>query len=224
MGIYFNTGTKKFNRAINSKIYIDKTGFLAYTNSVIDTEDSYICLSRPRRFGKSITAAMLAAYYGKGFDSSALFDGKKIALSADYKKYMNKYDIIEVDLNVFRRRIDPQTNMPVTAAQTISLFQQEVIQEIKETYPNCVDPEESDLPNAMAKVYAQTGSSFVWIFAEDRVPLVDDHDEGGSAETISQTPARSVQGLYLKRISRAGISDRDPACQKIRHAVGAQQL
>ncbi|MDE6989949.1 MAG: AAA family ATPase, partial [Lachnospiraceae bacterium] len=107
MGIYFNTGTKKFNRAINSKIYIDKTGFLAYTNSVIDTEDSYICLSRPRRFGKSITAAMLAAYYGKGFDSSALFDGKKIALSADYKKYMNKYDIIEVDLNVFRRRIDP---------------------------------------------------------------------------------------------------------------------
>ncbi len=47
MGIYFNTGTKKFNRAINSKIYIDKTGFLAYTNSVIDTEDSYICLSRP---------------------------------------------------------------------------------------------------------------------------------------------------------------------------------
>lgn len=80
MGIYFNTGIKKFNKAINSKIYIDKTGFLEYTNSVIDTEDSYICLSRPRRFGKSITAAMLSAYYGKGFDSSALFNGKNIAV------------------------------------------------------------------------------------------------------------------------------------------------
>ena len=57
MGIYLNTGVKKFNSALQSKIYVDKTGFLEYTNSVIDTEDRYICLSRPRRFGKSITAA-----------------------------------------------------------------------------------------------------------------------------------------------------------------------
>ena len=102
MGIYFNTGIQKFNSALKSKIYIDKTVLLSYTNSVLDTEDRYLCLSRPRRFGKSITAAMLSAYYGKGFDSSTLFDDKKIAQSADYRDYMNHYDIIEVDMNVFR--------------------------------------------------------------------------------------------------------------------------
>lgn len=198
MGIYFNTGTKKFCSALQSKIYVDKTGFLTYTNSVIDTEDRYICLSRPRRFGKSITAAMLAAYYGKSFDSSALFDGKKIAQSADYKKYMNKYDIIEVDLNVFRRRIDPQTNMPVTAAQTISLFQQEIIQELRETYPNCVDTEESDLPNAMARVYAQTGSAFIVIIDEWDTIFREDPDD----EEAQKLYLKLLRGLFKDSTSK----------------------
>lgn len=56
MGIYLNPGNEGFKRAIRSKVYIDKTGLLEYTNSVLDTEQSYICISRPRRFGKSIAA------------------------------------------------------------------------------------------------------------------------------------------------------------------------
>lgn len=77
MGIYLNTGIKKFNSALQSKIYVAKTHLLEYTNSVIETENNCICNCRPRRFGKSITAALLSAYYGKGFDSSTLFNGKK---------------------------------------------------------------------------------------------------------------------------------------------------
>lgn len=127
MGIYFNMGTGKFNSALRSKIYIDKTGFLEYTNSVLATEDRYICLSRPRRFGKSITAAMLAAYYGKGADSSALFDDKKIAQSADYQKYRNKYDVIQIDMNVFLHRLDMQNKQSVSASDAVILFQKEVV-------------------------------------------------------------------------------------------------
>ena len=62
MGIYLNPGTDGFVKTINSEIYIDKTGLLNYTNRVINTLQGYICVSRPRRFGKSITASMLAAY------------------------------------------------------------------------------------------------------------------------------------------------------------------
>ena len=104
MGIYLNTGAAKFDRALRSLIYIDKTGVLEYTNSVIDTENGYICISRPRRFGKSITAAMLSAYYGKGCDSATLFDDKNIAQTEDYGKHRNQYDVIEVDRNVFPNR------------------------------------------------------------------------------------------------------------------------
>ena len=65
MGIYLNPGNEGFQSALRSQIYVDKTGMLAYTNSVLDTEQRYICVSRPRRFGKSITAEMLAAYYDR---------------------------------------------------------------------------------------------------------------------------------------------------------------
>lgn len=58
MGIYFNPGNDGFKRVLHSKIYIDKTGLLEYANSVLDTEQSYICVSRPRRFGKSMAAEM----------------------------------------------------------------------------------------------------------------------------------------------------------------------
>ena len=111
---------------------------------------------------------------------------------------MNKYDIIEVDLNVFCRRIDPKTNMPVTAAQTISLFQQEIIQEIRETYPNCVDTEESDLPNAMAKVYAQTGSSFVVIIDEWDTIFREDPDD----EEAQKLYLKLLRGLFKDSTSK----------------------
>ena len=69
MGIYLNPGNRSFQMSLNSKIYIDKSGLISYTNSVINTEQRYVCVSRPRRFGKSVTAQMLTAYYGKGCDS-----------------------------------------------------------------------------------------------------------------------------------------------------------
>ena len=65
MGQYLNPGNAGFARAINSQIYVDMTGMLEYLNSVIDTEQGYVCVTRPRRFGKSIAARMIAAYYSK---------------------------------------------------------------------------------------------------------------------------------------------------------------
>ncbi len=186
MGLYFNTGIEKFNSALCSKIYIDKTRFLEYTNSVINTENRYLCISRPRRFGKSITAAMLSAYYGKNYDASALFANRMIAKSAGYRTYLNRYDVIEVDMNVFRHRINPQTGWTITACEAVSLFQKEVIAEIWEAYPDCFDRLEVDLPNVLAKVHAQTGTKFVIILDEwDTIFREDATDE-------------AAQSLYLK--------------------------
>ena len=72
-----NPDNDGFQTSVNSRIYVDKTDMIEYTNMVMDTEEKYICVSRPRRFGKSMAADMLAAYYSKGCDSQDLFKGKK---------------------------------------------------------------------------------------------------------------------------------------------------
>ena len=75
MGRFVNPDNGAFQVALNSQIYVDKTGLLEYTNQVMDTENAFICNSRPRRFGKSITAEMLAAYYSRACDSEKMFEG-----------------------------------------------------------------------------------------------------------------------------------------------------
>ena len=75
MGRFVNPDNSAFQVALNSQIYVDKTGLLEYTNQVMDTENAFICNSRPRRFGKSITAGMLTAYYSRACDSEKMFEG-----------------------------------------------------------------------------------------------------------------------------------------------------
>ena len=98
MGIYLNPGCDEYKKAINSEIYVDKTGLISYTNRVINTIDAYICNSRPRRFGKSITADMLTAYYSRGCDSKELFSGYAICKEPSFEKNLNKYDVIHFDV------------------------------------------------------------------------------------------------------------------------------
>ncbi|MCD8200548.1 MAG: AAA family ATPase, partial [Clostridia bacterium] len=66
MGKYLNPGNGLFQEALNSQMYVDKTGLIGYTNSVLSSRKKYICVSRPRRFGKSMAANMLTAYYCRG--------------------------------------------------------------------------------------------------------------------------------------------------------------
>ena len=101
MGIYFNPTNESFTQAKNSMIYVDKTELLEQLNLRLSTENKCIAVSHARRFGKSHAAGMIDAYYSLGCDSSNLFDNTKIAANADYKKYMNKYNVIHLDISSF---------------------------------------------------------------------------------------------------------------------------
>ena len=98
MGRFVNSGNSAFQVALNSEIYVDKTGLLAYTNKVMDTTAKFICNSRPRRFGKSITADMLTAYYCKGCSSEEMFSSLEIGQAPGFTKYLNQYDVIHLDI------------------------------------------------------------------------------------------------------------------------------
>ena len=101
MGIYFNPTNESFTKDRNYEIYVDKTELIAYLNKVLGTPRNCIAVSHARRFGKSHAAGMIDAYYSLGCDSSNLFDNTKIAANADYKKYMNKYNVIHLDVSSF---------------------------------------------------------------------------------------------------------------------------
>ena len=98
MGVYLNPGTRAFERSLNSEIYVDKSSLIEKTNSLINTQQQFVCVSRPRRFGKSMAAEMLAAYYDRSANASELFEGLKIVKSESYGKHNNKYDVIKVNM------------------------------------------------------------------------------------------------------------------------------
>ena len=98
MGVFVNHGNEAFAVALNSEIYVDKTGLLTYTNKVMNTLQGYICNSRPRRFGKSITANMLTAYYSKGCRSRDMFSNLEISKAEDFEKSLNQYDVLHWDV------------------------------------------------------------------------------------------------------------------------------
>ena len=101
MGIYFNPNNESFTKDRNYKIYIDKTGLLEYLNDTLGTPKNCIAVSHARRFGKSHAAGMIDAYYSLGCDSTNLFKDTEIATKEDFKKYMNKYNVIHIDVSSF---------------------------------------------------------------------------------------------------------------------------
>lgn len=128
MGIFVNSDNSAFQTMLNSKIYVDKTGLLNYTNEAIDTDAAFICNSRPRRFGKSTTVDMLIAYYSKGCDSEKIFENLEIGKSGTFKEYLNKFDVIHFDVQ-----------WCIEAAggseRVVSFITQSVIDELRELYP-----------------------------------------------------------------------------------------
>ena len=100
MGSYINTGNAGFQRARNSE-YVDKSGLIAVVNKTLFTELSFTCVSRCRRFGKSMAAKMLCAYYDWSCDSRSLFADLQIAQDPSFEKHLNKYPVIYLDITNF---------------------------------------------------------------------------------------------------------------------------
>ena len=108
MGTFLNPGNSGFAAAVRSRIYVDKTKLIAFTNSVLATEERFLCVSRPRRFGKSMAAKMLAAYYSCGCDSADLFKGLKIEQDETFREHLNQYDVIFLNMQQFLIRAKNQ--------------------------------------------------------------------------------------------------------------------
>ncbi len=158
MGIYLNPGNDGFWTSIRSKIYVDKTGLIAYTNELINTEQKYICVSRPRRFGKSMALNMLAAYYSCGCDSRALFSGRNIKKDQTFEEHLNRYDVIFLNMQHFLFRAGE--------GSMTDYLEKAVIEELYEVYGEFFTDRETILAAVLEKIYARTGKKFLFLIDE----------------------------------------------------------
>ena len=167
MGMFVNPDNSAFQVALNSEIYVDKTGMLEYTNKVINTLQGYICNSRPRRFGKSVTANMLAAYYSKGCDSREMFSTLKISESIGFEKNINKYDVINIDIQWCIEQAGGSENV-------VSYITEKTICELREYYPNELSEKIESLPEALSVINSMNGTKFIIIIDEWDIIIRDE--------------------------------------------------
>ena len=167
MGRFVNPDNSAFQVALNSEIYVDKTGLLEYTNKVLNTTQKFICNSRPRRFGKSITADMLTAYYSRGCDSEEMFAELAIGQSENFQKHLNKYDVVYLDVQ--------WCMMDAGASEdTVAYINEHLIAELKEIYPQVALNQVKTAYGALSMINAAVGSKFVVIIDEWDVLIRDE--------------------------------------------------
>lgn len=169
MGIFVNPDNRAFQVALNSEIYVDKTGLIEYTNHVIDTKQALLCNSRPRRFGKSTTADMLTAYYSCGCNSEQIFKETTISKTHTFQKHLNKYDVIRLDIQWFLVPSKPLDTI-------VQRIEESVMKELEEYYPKELHNQIYSLAEALSNINKSTGKKFIIIIDEWDV-LIRDNSE-----------------------------------------------
>ena len=159
MGTYLNPDNEKFAEALNSPIYVDKTELVAYTNKVLHTSQKYLCVSRPRRFGKSMAANMLAAYYSRGCESKELFSGLKIAGAASFGQHINQYDTFFINMQEFLSRSQ-------NIQELLVRLQKLLVRDLLQAYPDVDYFDKEDLIECMQDAYQVTKRPFVILIDE----------------------------------------------------------
>ena len=165
MGTYVNPGTERLRRSKANKYYVDKSMILSVLNEKINTDDNLICVSRPRRFGKTMAANMIAAYYSKGCDSHEVFSDLKISKDPSFEDNINKYTVIKLDIN------DVVTNKGKLSVS--EYIDEKVISELRKEYPSVTLKDGVSLSTAIMEIYSSTGDQFVFIIDEYDVIIRD---------------------------------------------------
>ena len=157
MGSYLNPGSTAFQGSLRSQIYIDKSGLIEKTNTVLGTEQKYVCVSRPRRFGKSMAANMLSAYYDRDCDTREFFDKLKISQSEGYLEHLNQYDVLKINMQDFLSGTHSMDEM-------LEQLQKQVMKDLKIRYPEYA--KEDNLIFVMRNIFSNTHHPFIILIDE----------------------------------------------------------
>lgn len=198
MGIYLNPGNEVFARITRQPTYVDKSGIISVLNGIMEHGNEYMCVSRPRRFGKTVVGNLISSFYSRGCDSHKLFDGSKISKEPDYEKYLNKLNVIKLDINSELQNVSDRENL-------IKIINKKVSSEIKEAYPQVLIDENDSIAENITKVWDKTRDTFVIIFDEYDV-LVRESIEGHISDALFQKYLGFLNGLFKSDTVRPAIA------------------
>ena len=157
MGTYINKGNNAFERVRKSE-YVDKSGLIAIVNETLFTEHCFSCVTRCRRFGKSMAAKMLCAYYDCSCDSRSLFADLEIAKHPSFEQHLNKYPVLYVDMTDFMAKYRDENIVKTLDAK--------IRADVCAAYPGLPTLDDDDLMDLLLRVVEQTKKPFVFIIDE----------------------------------------------------------
>ena len=161
MGIYINKGNEGF-RSIRNSEYVDKSGLIAIINSTLYTNQRFSCVSRSRRFGKTMAAQMLQAYYDHSCDSRSLFADLEVASLPSFEEHLNKYPVIYLDMTRFTSGND--------GSNVVGEIEKRLKEDVIAAYPEVPQKDDDDLMDLLLRVCSMTGQRFVFIIDEWDAP------------------------------------------------------
>lgn len=156
--MYINKGNEGFTDYTRGE-YVDKTAMIAYINTTLNTANRLTCVTRPRRFGKSMVANMLCAYYDKSCDSSALFDKYEVAKDVSYREFLNKYNVMHIDISNFITDYRGDKNV-------VKHMQRDIKAELTAYFPGAGITKQMKLMQALMKVVEHTGTKIFIVIDE----------------------------------------------------------
>ncbi len=159
MGTYLNPDNNDFIILNQSPICVDKSLLIKFTNGKLNIKERFLCVTRPRRFGKSTDAQMLVAYYSKGCDSSNLFHNLKISQCDNYHQHLNTHNVIFINMLKFYKRTHNIEDL-------LKLLTSVILKELKSTFKDVDFWDENDLSFSLEDIYSQTNNKFIFIVDE----------------------------------------------------------
>lgn len=162
MGIYLDskTGYTLYKNETEKLYFVDKSLLLAELFPLVKEGSSYVCITRPRRFGKTVMANMLTAFFSRACDSKELFQSLKISTQKGYEGYQNQYAVISISFNDVAGECESYT-------QYIKRIEKKLIKDLKRAYPEVLFEEEESVVDILADIYAENESAkFIFILDE----------------------------------------------------------
>ena len=198
MGIYLNPGAGRFLTARSSKIYVDKTALLGELDAVFGTEQRFVCVSRPRRFGKTMAANMVCAYYDRTV-ANEVFDGLAITMSPDFACYRGVADVLRINMQEFLSRAKDMEGL-------LSRLRRIVLRDLLRAYPDVDYFDREDLVECMQDVYQETQRPFVIVIDEwDCIFREYPHDTAAQREYLDFLRDWLKDKAYIGLVYMTGI-------------------
>ena len=147
----------EFELVSNDKYFVDKTKMIEKTNELINIKDRFLCITRPRRFGKTINAMMLASYYSKNANFKNLFDKLEISKSSSYLEYLNKHNVVYMTLNSNISELK-------TYEEYVKFYKTRLVHDLTEAYPNIDN--RGTISEILERASKESGQGFIFIIDE----------------------------------------------------------